>query len=258
MNENTKYEKNTQQLYRTLLKPFSKNIEVLHDVVINNNQIDVMWEHELAGVKHRTIVECKRHSSPISLNTLRAFITNMNELKANGIIITTTGFQAGVIEKAKEYGNVQLLKVTFKKKNGATLDIVHSKIENFTIQFDELTSTQEDLGLFFHLNLEEENLSIINSQREHILSLSEFYEQISNDVSEGHKEIEISDKYILLPQGSAIRIKNVEYDVINTSILPKSMRDFSPVEIKTIALIEDIITGDKKEVQVDNDWLYDD
>lgn len=72
MNDSSKYELFTQQVYQILLNAEwpGKNICVHHDVKLTGtsglkHQIDVYWEYELAGIKNRVAIECKDYSTPL-------------------------------------------------------------------------------------------------------------------------------------------------------------------------------------------------
>ena len=69
MNPNTEYEKFTQEIYQQLLSTDLgnvKTVEVLHNVKLRgrsgqDHQIDVFWEYEIAGLRHKVAIECKNY-----------------------------------------------------------------------------------------------------------------------------------------------------------------------------------------------------
>ena len=93
----------------------------IHEVVIEHNricasddgeyQIDGYIEYIAFGVKHKVIVECKRHKAPIKRDIVAVLHAKLNSLGAQkGILMSTSGFQQGAITYAKEHG-IALLQV---------------------------------------------------------------------------------------------------------------------------------------------------
>ncbi len=62
MNQNTEYERFTQEIYQQLVNTdVVKATQVLHDVKLEGrsgqkHQIDVYWEYEVAGNKHKVAI----------------------------------------------------------------------------------------------------------------------------------------------------------------------------------------------------------
>ncbi|MDD4781139.1 MAG: restriction endonuclease [Tissierellia bacterium] len=74
-------------------------------------QIDVYAEFTALGVKHKTIIECKRQSHPIKREVVVVLAGKVRSLGAQkGILISTCGFQKGAIQYAKQYG-IALLQI---------------------------------------------------------------------------------------------------------------------------------------------------
>lgn len=78
MNQNTEYEKYTQEIYQQLLNTdFGnvKTVEVLHNVKLRGrsgqeHQIDVYWEYEIAGLRRKVAIECKNYKQLIRRSIL--------------------------------------------------------------------------------------------------------------------------------------------------------------------------------------------
>lgn len=111
MNPNTEYEKFAQEIYQGLLDAESvKTIEVRHNVKLcgrsgQKHQIDVYWEYELAGVKHKVAIECKNYDKPLPVGKVRDFYGVLSDLNdVNGIMVTKVGYQTGAKEYAAHYG----------------------------------------------------------------------------------------------------------------------------------------------------------
>ncbi len=111
MNPNTEYELFTRSIYQQLV-----NSDVVQATTVQHNvklkgrsgqkhQIDVYWEYEIAGNKHRVAIECKNYSKPVSKDKVCAFKGVLDDLNGvNGIMVTKKGYQKGAKEYAKEYG----------------------------------------------------------------------------------------------------------------------------------------------------------
>lgn len=111
MNPNTEYERFTQYVYQQLVNmDVARATRVQHNVKLEGrsgqkHQIDVYWEYEIAGNKHRVAIECKNYSNPISKDKVCAFKGVLDDLNGvNGIMVTRVGYQKGAKEYAKEYG----------------------------------------------------------------------------------------------------------------------------------------------------------
>ncbi|TMP70765.1 hypothetical protein CWB76_09370 [Pseudoalteromonas sp. S1609] len=104
------YELLTQKIYRAILESEGvENIDVQHDVKIKGksgveHQIDVFWEYRYAGVSHKILIECKYYSKPVSLIHARNMLGLLNDIpNSQGLIVTTQGFQSGVIDFCGHY-----------------------------------------------------------------------------------------------------------------------------------------------------------
>ncbi|WP_439833716.1 restriction endonuclease [Aeromonas enteropelogenes] len=254
----TEYEKTIKNLYKTLLKIYPGSIDVKHNVTVGGNQIDVMWEHEVAEIRYRTIVECKQYSRPVSKNVVRQVHDTMQYLKATGIIVTTSKFQSGAIQLAKEYKNIHLLKVNFFKRKGATLDVYITEKNNPTIVFDELMSSQEALQRLYETDQTSvHSLAVINDKQEHLYCLGEFIELATADGREGENTIPFENHYVVVSDGLYLRIKHVEFNLIYKNLLPKNKKHLAPTEIKTVAKVINVITNDEKEIELEDFWYED-
>lgn len=111
MNPNTEYELFTQEIYRQLGQATRVNAaDVQHNVKLEGrsgqkHQIDVYWEYEKDGKKHRVAIECKNYSRRISLEKVCAFKGVLDDLDGvSGIMVTKVGFQKGAKKYAKQFG----------------------------------------------------------------------------------------------------------------------------------------------------------
>lgn len=78
------------------------------------NQIDVVWEGPIADQMHRLVFECRRYKSRIDQGRLHAFRSVVDDIGGDmpttGVMVTTTGYQAGSRRIADTYG-LQILEL---------------------------------------------------------------------------------------------------------------------------------------------------
>ncbi len=111
MNPNTEYERFTQEVYQQLLSCQHPNIaNVQHNIRLEGrsgckHQIDVYWEYEKDGARHRVAIECKNYSNHVPKEKVCAFQGVLSDLDGvEGIMVSKKGFQSGAKQYAKEYG----------------------------------------------------------------------------------------------------------------------------------------------------------
>ena len=111
MNPNTEYERFTQEIYQQLVNlDVVRTTKVQHDVKLEGrsgqkHQIDVYWEYEIAGNKHRVAIECKNYNTLVPIGKVRDFKGVLDDLNGvNGIMVTKVGYQEGAKKYAQEYG----------------------------------------------------------------------------------------------------------------------------------------------------------
>lgn len=95
------FEDHVQHVYQTLLRLEGQTIMVAKDVCLvgskgDEYQIDVYYEFEVAGLRHRVAIECKNRSRPIERDDVIAFNGKIRDcLDVRGVIVTANGFQSG-------------------------------------------------------------------------------------------------------------------------------------------------------------------
>lgn len=111
MNANIEYEKFTQEIYQELVNAdVLKATRVQHNVKLKGksgqeHQIDVYWEYEIAGVRHRVAIECKNYNKNVEIGKVRDFYGVLSDLNnVAGIMVTKVGYQKGAKEYASTYG----------------------------------------------------------------------------------------------------------------------------------------------------------
>ena len=111
MNPNIEYEKFTQEIYQELVNAdVLKTTNVQHNVKLKGrsgqvHQIDVYWEYEIAGSKHKVAIECKNYNKTVGIGKVRDFYGVLYDLvDVKGIMVTKVGYQKGAKEYASYYG----------------------------------------------------------------------------------------------------------------------------------------------------------
>ena len=108
--EAIEYEKLTQAVYQAILAREDQNLAVQHNVAITgrsgvDHQVDVYWRFRQASIDHTVLVECKNYASALTLEKVRNFFGVLHDIgNCRGIMVTKTGYQAGVEKFARFYG----------------------------------------------------------------------------------------------------------------------------------------------------------
>ena len=107
-------EAHVQNVYQTILDLEDKAILVAKDVQIRGRhgdeyQIDVYYEFEVAGLRHRVAIECKNTQRPVERERVIAFKGKIDDcLDIRGVMVAANGYQSGAIDYAKNNGVVLL------------------------------------------------------------------------------------------------------------------------------------------------------
>lgn len=111
MNQNTEYEKFAQEVYRELSAVKGiKTTSLQHNTRLTGksgckHQIDVYWEYEIDGTRHRVAIECKNYGSSVSIGKVRDFYGVLSDLEdVAGIMVTKVGYQSGAKKFAAHNG----------------------------------------------------------------------------------------------------------------------------------------------------------
>lgn len=142
--ESVEYEKLTQAVYQAMLAQEGvQGIDVEHNLDIPGrsgvkHQIDVSWRFKQATISHHVLVECKNYASAITLEKVRNFFAVLHDIgNCQGIMVTKTGFQSGVVDFAKFYG------IELKLLREPTEDDWKGKVRNITATIQAIAlSTQ--------------------------------------------------------------------------------------------------------------------
>ena len=157
MNQNTEYERFTQEIYQQLVNlDVVRTTKVQHDVKLegrsgHTHQIDVYWEYEIAGNKHRVAIECKNYNTLVPIGKVRDFKGVLDDLNGvNGIIVTKVGYQEGAKKYAREHGIS--LKELRTPRYGETIigeieNHIHYEVRYTLFQVDEAWAEKNGLDI---------------------------------------------------------------------------------------------------------------
>ncbi|WP_434701832.1 restriction endonuclease [Pseudomonas sp. D1-36] len=101
------FEDHVLYVYQTLLRLGGHNILVAKDACLMGRegaeyQIDVYYEFELAGIRHRVAIECKNTKRRLERNDVLAFKAKIDEFSdVIGVIVSASGFQSGAKDFAE-------------------------------------------------------------------------------------------------------------------------------------------------------------
>lgn len=246
-NINTEYELLTKDIYEVLLKKEGVTIEVLHNVEIQGkafkHQIDVYWEYEMAGIKHKVAIECKNYNSNVSVAKVRDFFGVLSDIgNTNGIMVSKVGFQKGAKEFAEFYGiNLREL----RKPNAVDWK---GRIKKIQLDLNMITTNVIDRKFNLDEDWIKKNVSFKN-EKEFIFQLSGMADEIWI-YEENGKEItnlyEIENK---LPQNWKSE-KNVVHDEKFINGFLKTEK-YGLIKINSIEYLYDIRQGKSKPVIID-------
>lgn len=111
MNASTEYELFTREVYQQLSAyHHTCATKVQHNIKMKGrsgceHQIDVYWEYEKDGIRHRVAIECKNYNKAVPKEKVSAFygiISDLDDVK--GIMVSKKGFQKGAKQYAEHYG----------------------------------------------------------------------------------------------------------------------------------------------------------
>lgn len=104
------FEELVQKIYQRLLDAKGEDVLVARDVTIRGrngleHQIDVYYEFELTGLRHRVAFECKNMQRPVDKDRVLAFSAKINDCPGvRGCMIAANGYQSGAKKFADDNG----------------------------------------------------------------------------------------------------------------------------------------------------------
>lgn len=240
MNLNIEYEKFTQEIYQKLVNAdVLKTIKVQHNVKLKGrsgqeHQIDVYWEYEIAGTKHRVAIECKNYNKTVAIGKVRDFYGVLCDLNnVAGIMVTKVGYQKGAKEYASEYGiSLKELRIPnpaetiigeiehhfniFIRRCLFLVDADYSETDKFSVSkykhFLDWTSLNNESSWVgsTHIPLELADRNIINSNGTTITTLEKIEEELPKD-SDSDIVFKYEDAFVNTRWGK-LKINEIKYE----------------------------------------------
>lgn len=208
MNPNIEYEKFTQEIYQELVNAdVLKTTKVQHNVKLKGrsgqeHQIDVYWEYEIAGSKHKVAIECKNYNQAVPIGRVRDFFGALYDLvDVKGIMVTKVGYQKGAKEYASYYG-IDLKELRSPNPGEAVIGKVELHINS---------STRHCLFLVDDNYAETDKFSVHQyKQRLDFMRI----DQTSRWINAKHIPLELIDRNIINSNGSTITtLEKIEEDL---------------------------------------------
>lgn len=238
----TDFELFTRHIYQKLVNNDTlKPTRVQHNVKLKGNsgcahQIDVYWEYEIAGNKHRVAIECKNYNSKIPIGRVRDFFGTLYDLgDVEGIMVTTNGYQKGAKLFADKY-NIKLQVISLPDPDdiiGELLIQVHSDVRHCLFLIDAEYAEQKNLNLqgcreflaafdsdnsekwmiATHLPFVLEDRTIRDSNGNRVSSLDELEKELpQNPKPNSCQTIEFEDAWIKTKEFGAVKIREVKFE----------------------------------------------
>ncbi len=116
MNDGKSLESYVQYVYNELLNLRGEGVLVTMRPRLRGksgamHEVDVYYEFERAGVRHRVAIECKDHGRPVSKGDVSEFYGKVNDIGGvSAIVVSRNGYQEGAVTFAKMW-DIELLKV---------------------------------------------------------------------------------------------------------------------------------------------------
>jgi len=280
-NSATEYELFTQRVYQKLVNnDVLKPTKVEHNVKLHGksgceHQIDVYWEYEIAGNKHRVAIECKNYNKRVEKEKVCAFQGVLADLdNVEGIMVTKKGFQRGAKTYAKQYGIS--LKELREPNNGETIigEIeIHNHIEKWSTLYkvDEKWAEEHQINIpeykrrlvlcYFPNDQRWSNatyvpLTIIddvvrNAKGDYLISLDSLGTHIQKRPAKDFPYIlPFEDAYINSKECGTIKILEVKYDFEREKQLTTFALD---ADRFVKAILKDAISGVVQHIPIVND-----
>jgi hypothetical protein len=137
MNPDIGFELFTQRIYQKLVNnDVLKPTEVRHNVKLEGrsgckHQIDVYWEYEIAGNKHRVAIECKNYDSLVPIGKVRDFqgvLSDLNNVNGTDLIMQ------GINGRADALGQLSQITHTSVEAVRSVLSTIQASIQEVTAQ----------------------------------------------------------------------------------------------------------------------------
>lgn len=262
--ENIEYEKLTQEIYQAINSAEGvKNIEVKHNIKLAgksgcNHQIDVYWEFEMMGEKHRVAIECKNYSKEVSVGRVRDFFGVLHDVgNVKGIFITKKGYQSGAVKFGEHYG-ISLKELRFPSESdweGRVKDIVIKmsafstdiKQRNLDIDMDWLfKNTAYKEGDKLDLSGMADEIKIVDAEGNSVTDFHTIENALPHDwkeeVARTHEE-KFTDAFLKSPKGELFKINGISYVYDINSETEESITEGERI---AKAILRDVTSGNIK------------
>ena len=270
MSSSTEFERFTQRVYQKLVNnDVLKPTMVQHNVKLkgksgSEHQIDVYWEYDIAGNKHRVAIECKNYDSMVPVGKVRDFQGVLADLNnVNGIMVSRKGYQKGAKKYAEEFGislkelrrpgwndSIGTITTTFYPDIRHTLFLIDegwiadhhfdlNRLRNFYASF--LFDKADYWKSATHFPIEMKDHFIRNSKGEKISSLEELEMQLPENPTSGTSVVfPFEDSWLESRHWGSVKIREVKFEYeskVQETTLNLAADDF--VE----AILEDAVSG---------------
>lgn len=258
--DSTEYEKLTKKIYEDILAHDGvQNIDVQHDVSIKGvsgveHQIDVYWEYKYAGTTHKVIIECKNYKYNVSLIHARNMKALLDDIpNSSGILVTTKGYQSGVIKYATSYGiGLKLLRLPREEDWDGCIQIINIDMHFIRNHYFDIKpifdlndagtkkAAHETKGEF---SLPVDGISISDDGIESIPLNAWLDKNVKGVDSYGVENIEVicpESSFLVSPDGYMLKLKQIEVlFIVSSNKQTLTMDHMSFVD----AVLEDSATG---------------
>lgn len=208
------YEQLVRDLYQSLVDQSDvSNVAVRHDVKIRGlsgevHQIDVFWEFEIAGVRHRTCIECRHYTGKIKKTQVAAFSRILADLDgAKGIMVTTVGFQSGAVGLARTDG-IRLMQVApLVQEIHVNITVRGGEVSGWLPVFNQasasmLRAKNGGRPVQIHYGGAEDEIFLLNGDGSNAVSLYDLKGRIlASDCPAGQHREPLDDKYLRTASG---------------------------------------------------------
>ena len=144
MTNDTAKWKHFERLVTAIHKAADRGAEVRWNEVIDGRQFDVTIRFRKGMYEYLTVVECKDHAKPVSVERVDAFVTKAADVHANhAVMASTSGFQEGARDVARKH-DMTLIHVThssdidpseFGAEWAGTTDVLH--IQSIELEYTD-------------------------------------------------------------------------------------------------------------------------
>lgn len=251
MTSSVVYEKFVQEIYQALLDQDTtiNNITVQHNVKVlgksgAEHQIDVYWEFEIAGIVYKTCIECRKYKSSIKKSQVAAFAKTVEDIgNANGIMVTTAGYQSG----AKILAQHERIRLLLVKPVLNTINIklraTQSELKDFNIELDKAftekvkSETGHDI-LIVQVQGSPDDIFLLDSNGNQTQTIADIIAPYTEN--EGDCLVELEDKYLRTEQGPLVKVSSFGFSVV---IHKFSQEVIIGGEYVARALVEDVLAN---------------